>query len=204
MEMELNNLIEKIKKDGVKEAEKQAQEIIAQAQAQAKNILNKAQKDSKDLLDSEKEEIRNFQSASHKALQQAARDVLLSLRSRAVELADRILKQEISDKFTPETLQKIIIKVIENFKDNSAELEVLVSQEDCKTLERVIFSGLAKEIKNRVSLKGVKSIEKGFRIGKKGENSYFDFSDEALVQAFKRFLNPKLVEILDIGPEHKS
>ena len=61
------------------------------------------------------------------------------------------------------------------------------------------FRELAKEAKQSVTIKGSKKLKKGFRIGKKGEESYIDFTDEALAEAFRKYLNPKLVEKLDIG-----
>ena len=57
---------------------------------------------------------------------------------------------------------------------------------------------MSKEANAHLTFKGAKGIGGGFRIGERGKESYFDFSDEAIAEAFKRYLNPKLVEALDI------
>jgi len=50
-----------------------------------------------------------------------------------------------------------------------------------------------------VTFKISPSVEKGFRIGEKDKNYYYDFTDDALVEALKTYLNPKLLKILDSG-----
>jgi V/A-type H+/Na+-transporting ATPase subunit E len=57
-------------------------------------------------------------------------------------------------------------------------------------------SALSSSIKNTVEVKLDKKITHGFRIGKKGENLFYDFTDESVLEALKVFLNPKLAEIL--------
>lgn len=200
MEMELNNLIEKIKKDGVQEAQAKADEIVQKAEAEAEKILKSAKGERDEIIRQAQENSKQFFLASEKALKQSSRDVLLVLRERVTEFFDRIIKQEVEKQLSFEVLKTIIIKAVENFKkEGELDIEILVNEADKKKLEKTLFRELVKEAKEKITIQGSKKISNGFRIGKKGEESYIDFTDEALAEAFKRYLNPKLVEKLDIS-----
>ena len=137
--------------------------------------------------------------ASIKALNQSARDVLLTLRERVSEFFDRILKDDIKGAMTQDVLKKVIPEAIKNFrKDSPLDIEVLVSKKDRDLLEESLFRALTKDLRGQVTLSSSKGVDKGFRIGKKGKESYFDFTDEAIAESFKKYLNPKLAKLLDI------
>lgn len=200
MEMELKSLIEKIKKEGVEESEKEASIIIKQAEEKAQNIIISAQEEKESLLKDAEQRMQSLKKNTEKAMKQAARDVLLTLRERATDFFDRIVKEKIAKELSPLVLKEIIVKAANNLqKDGILNVEVLVSKEDREKLQKTLFASFAQEAKKHIALTGTKTIKKGFRIGEKDKDSYFDFTDEAIAEAFKRYLNPKLVEMLDIG-----
>ena len=199
MEVELKSLIDKIKKDGVEEAEKEANEIKKNADKSAKDIIQAAEKKAQTIVDKANQKANAFKESSEKALQQAARDVLLMLRERATYFFDRVVKEKVGEDLSPDVLKKIIISAIENLKkDGALDIEVMVNESDRSKLEKVLFDYFRKEAQKHIKLKGTKAIAKGFRIGEASKESYFDFSDEAIAGAFKKYLNPRIIEMLDI------
>ena len=199
MEMGLNGLIDKIKKEGVEEAETKARDILKEAEKQAEKIMKDGDQEKEASVEAAKKEIRQFDELSKKALNQAARDVLLSLRGRVAEFAGRLVNEVVSKEMSHEVVKEMIIKVVSNFtKENDFSLEVLVNEKDRTSLEKAVLNDLKKTIKDKLAVKGSKTIDKGFRIGYEGKNSYLDFTDEAISEAFIKYLNPKLVEKLDI------
>jgi len=199
MEMELKDLINKIKKEGVEQAESDAQQVLADAKKEAEKIVSDATQKAEELLKNGKEEAKNFRAATEQALKQSARDALLTLRSRVTEFFSRIVKDKVSDQLKPNVLKDILVHAIEHYgKGSTADIEVLLSDADKKALQKTLFAALRKEARERVTLKGTKTVQKGFRIGEKGKDSYLDFTDQAIAEGFKRYLNPKLVEVLDI------
>ncbi|MEE8359961.1 MAG: hypothetical protein V3S04_03440 [Candidatus Omnitrophota bacterium] len=199
METELNRLIEKIKREGVEQAESDAAEIIKGAGSKADKIIADADEQASDIIEKAKAQAGDFKTASDKALKQAARDVLLSLRERVVEFFDRVVKSKVSEQFSTDVLKEVIIKAVSNFnKDSDLDIEVVVSEKDKEALKKSLLGAFSKEAKEHFTLKGSPGIDKGFRIGEKGKDSYIDFTDEAITEAFRKYLNPKLVEILDI------
>ncbi len=200
MEMELNNLIDKIKREGVQEAQKDADKVVSDAQKKARDIIKAAEREKADIIKDAEREAGNFRKGAEATVKQAARDVLLGLRGRIAELFTRVVKDNISEELTPDVLKEVIVSAVRNFRKGGAlDIEVLVSKKDRDRLQESLFSALAKEVKTRLTLTGAPGIEKGFRIGEKGKDSYFDFTGEAIAESFTRYLNPKLVETLNIG-----
>ncbi len=200
MELDLNNLINKIKEEGVEQAEKDAGNVISHAQEKAKEIIKGAESKKADIIKDARIEAGNFRKGAEAAVKQAARDVLLGLRGRIAELFTRVVKDNISGELTPDVLKEVIVSAVKNFRKGEAlDIEVLVSKKDRDRLQKSLFSALAKEAKERLTLTGAPGIEKGFRIGEKGKDSYFDFTGEAITESFTRYLNPKLAETLNIG-----
>jgi len=199
MEIELNSLIEKIKKEGVDKAEKDASSIIDQAKEKASEIIRDAEEKKTEIIKEAELHVSQLKKTQEKAFKQAARDILLTLRGRVVEFFQRVVKEKVADQLKGDVLKELIVKTLSNFrKDGELDVDILLSKEDKENLKKYLFDALSQEAKKHITLTPVKGIEKGFRIGEKGKDSYFDFSDEAIAEAFARYLNPQLVEILDI------
>jgi len=73
----------------------------------------------------------------------------------------------------------------------------VLNKNDKSKLEALLFTGLKDELKQSITLKTSPDLTKGFRIGLKGEEVYYDFSDDAIAEILKSLINPKLKEILD-------
>lgn len=201
MEMELNSLIDKIKQEGVLEAEKCADGIVKEAGEKAKSIVAEAERERGAIIKDAGAKAEALKKNSEKALKRAARDVLLTLREDAAAFFDRIVKEKISGELSPDVLKEVIIKVVGNLrKDGISDIEVLLSEKDKARLEKTLFSAFGEAARKFLKLTATKGIEKGFRVGETGRDSYFDLSDGAIAEAFKKYLNPKLVEMLDIDP----
>lgn len=200
MEMELNTIIEKIKQEGVGEAEKQAKAVLDEARAQAKKMLEEATGKADDTRKQAEKDSMKFKANGEEAVRQAARDAILGLRESITVLFDRLVKREVSSQLSPDIIKDMLVKMVDNLKkDSDLEMEVLLSEKDRKAIEGSLSAALSADMKKGLTLKVSPNIESGFRIGEKGQNAYYDFTDEALAEAFKTYLNPKLAQILDGG-----
>ncbi|MGB2600994.1 MAG: V-type ATP synthase subunit E [Candidatus Omnitrophota bacterium] len=203
MEMELKNIIDKIKTEGVSEAEKQAAGITSQAEAKAKSIVEAAQKEKDAIIKEAGQAAEKMQKNGEEAIKQASRDVLLGLRQSIVGLYDTVIKRDVSEQLSPDVLKGMISQLTESItKNKKFDVEVLLSEKDKKQLEEMLLSGLKKELKKSVDIKASPNVEHGFRIGEKDGSSYYDFTDEAIAEAFKAYLNPKIAQILMSGTEN--
>ena len=79
MDVQLQELIDKIKKDGVATAEKEAAKIIADAEKKAEAIIADAQNKAEEIVKKGKNETERMEKASEEAIIQAGRNMLLSI-----------------------------------------------------------------------------------------------------------------------------
>lgn len=200
MEMELEGLIDKIKKEGVEEADKKAKSIIDEAEKKAKDILTKAKEQNEKIVNNAKQDAEKLKKQAEESIRQSMRDTVLMLKKRITDLFDSVLKKNLSEQMTADVLGEAISELIKNFKkDETFNVEILLNEKNKKTFEEKVLSLLSAEIKKGVTFKVSPSVELGFRIGEKDKNCYYDFTAEAINEALRVYLNPKLTEILDAG-----
>jgi len=197
MDAKLDSLIEKIKKDGVDKARKISEDLISQAQKQADEILAKAKEKAESVVEQANQEAKKLKINSESSLRQAARDLSLSVRQEIVVLLDKILKKNISQELTCGFVKEIILKVVNQWGKADSSLEVLVNDRDLTKIQEMLLNEFKKEAVNKIVINPSSAVDKGFRIGVKGEDVYYDFSDESILELLKEFLNPALNVILN-------
>jgi V/A-type H+/Na+-transporting ATPase subunit E len=199
MEADIKKLIEQIKQDGVLQAQEEASKITKAAHAEAKQAISQARAEGQNIITRARKEAENMQKASDTALKQATRDTLLALRARVSEFFARIVKDKVAEQLQPEVIKDIIQKVVEyNIRQGITDIEIILSEKDKLAMEKTFFELLRKEARESVQLQHSKGIQGGFRVGAKGTGSYLDFTDQAIAEGFRRYLNPKLADALDI------
>ena len=196
MEVQLGSLIEKIKKQGVDEARKQSEAIVQEAEKKAASVLQKAEKEADARLQKAEDQSKQFQKNAELAVQQAVRDAELQLKGNIQGLFDQALKHEVSQTMDAGFIKQLILKIVDNWKPGS-DIEITVNQKDKKELEKVLISSLKSELSKSVVIKAGSEISDGFRIGIKGGDVYYDFSDETVADLLKQYLNPKIKELLE-------
>ncbi len=199
MESQLQNLIEKIKTDGVDEAKKQADTIVTEAQSQAQTIISDAKKQASQIIEDAKSEAARTEEAGTKALEQAGRNLILSLKKEISDLLDLVLKNEVKATLSGKPMLDILNKIAENWNEekSGSGLEIILSKEDCDTLTSGAIADLQKKITSGVKLTPSDSVEAGFRIGQKDGNVFYDFTEEGIAEIMGQYLNPKLSAILN-------
>jgi len=198
MDVKLESLIAKIKQDGIEEAEKVSKDIIKKAKTEAETIIKEARAKAKTIEEQARASAAKLESNSQAALKQASRDLILTLKIEIIALFDKVLKQECGEALNPDFMAGLITKIVDKWKTSGdIDWEVLVNKSDKEKIEKLLITSLKKEAKATLEVKVSKAIDKGFRIGIKGEDLHYDFTDQSIVEALKEFLNPTLSAILD-------
>lgn len=195
MNVKLDSLIEKIKADGVDAANKQAEEIVSAAKKQAEDIVKKAKEQAEQFNAKAATEAEAYKKNAEVAINQAARDTVLVLKEKITKMLDQALLADVDAAMDKKFLQDLIVKIAEVWAKDG-DVSVLANGVDVDALTAQLKAALNKSIKNTVEVKLDKKITHGFRIGKKDENLFYDFTDESVLEALRVFLNPKLAEIL--------
>ena len=198
MDIQLQELIDKIKKDGVASAQNQAASIVKEAEKRASEIVDEAKRQADDLVKNAKAEISRLEKASEDALAQSSRNMLLSFRDGLVRELDAFLQSECAKAYSAETLKSLVQETVKAWAKNSdaATLQVLLSEKDLKSLEGELKAALKAEVSNGLEIKADKSLSSGFRIGVNNGAAYYDYSAESVADLFAAYLNPRVAEIM--------
>ena len=198
MDVQLQELIDKIKKDGVVTAEAEAAKIVEASEKKAEGIIADAQAKAAEIIKNAKAETERMEKASEEAIIQAGRNMLLSFKDSLIGELDELIKAETEKAESKDVLTKLIPETVKAWAKNAdaSELSVLLSEKDLKILESALTSELKAEVSKGLEIKPDKTLSAGFRIGVKNGAAYYDYSADSLAEMFAAYLNPKVAALL--------
>lgn len=198
MEMQLQELISQIKRDGVEAAEAEAQSIVGSAQAEAQKIISDAQAQAEKLLLSAKNENEKLVKSSEDAIRQAGRNLLISFRESVTNELKAIVNENVSAVYSSDVLTQLIISTVECWaaRPDTEDLSVILNGKDLSRLEETLLAGLKEKMLNGVTLKTNDSFDGGFRIAANEGRVYYDYSAEAVSDMLSNYLSPKVTALL--------
>ncbi|MBQ5764554.1 MAG: V-type ATP synthase subunit E [Clostridia bacterium] len=198
MEIQLQDLIEQIKKDGVEAAETEAEAIIKAAKEKADKIVADANAKAEKIMQDAKAENDRTVKSGEESLRQAGRNLLISFRESVAKQLEAIAGENVTAVYSSDSLAKLIITVVEGWanKPDAENLEVILNSDDLKKLEQTLLAGLKEKMLGGVTLKANNNFDKGFRIATNNGAAYYDYSAEAVVEMLSNYLSPKVTELL--------
>ncbi len=198
MDVQLQELIDKIKKDGVAAAETSASEKIAQAEKTAAKIIADAKEEADKIIKQAKDETERLEKASEDAVRQASRNLVLSFRDGITKELSAIVNDETAKAFSKDLLASVIPETIKAWVKNSdaSDVSVLLGEKDLKELESGLKDALKDEIAKGLTIKVDNSLTSGFRVGVKDGAAFYDYSAESVADLFSAYLNPRVTAIL--------
>ena len=198
MEIQLQELIDKIKKDGIEPASEEAARIKREAEAEAAKIISAAQKEAAEIVSTGKLTAERSENAGKAALEQASRNLILAFKGEIQTLLDKITANAAALAYKEDTLKAILPDVIKAWvsKSGSDSLNLLLAEAELAKLKSWATGSLAAELKKGLELKSDRNLGAGFKIANKDGSAYYDFSAESVAELLSAYLNPHLTEIL--------
>ncbi|MDR2602341.1 MAG: V-type ATP synthase subunit E [Spirochaetaceae bacterium] len=205
MDIQLQELVEKIKKDGIESAGEEASKIKSQAEREAKKIIEEAQKEAADIIAKAKAGAARSEASGVAAVEQASRNTILAFKSEIQQLLDKIVLKHTGDALDSGLLKTVIPEMLKNWAvKGGGAVDVLLSQGDLSKLAPYFQEVLSEEIKKGVEFKLGRNIDAGFRIAEKDGSAYYDFSAESVADFFSAYLNPQLAATLKNAVKEKA
>ena len=198
MEIQLQELIEQIKKDGVEAAETQAEAILTAAKDEAQKIISDAKAEAEKLIADAKAENEKTVKSGEDALRQAGRNLLISFRESVARELKAIVGKNVADIYSSGDFVKLIVKAVECWaaKPEAGDVSVILSSEDLKKLEDALLTQLNTKMLKGVTLKANDNFDGGFRIAENNGGAYYDYSAEAVTDMLSNYLSPRVTALL--------
>ena len=198
MEVQLQELIEKIKNEGVGVAEEKATSIIKEAEEKAASIIKEAESKAEAIVKKAKEEQERFEKASTSSVRQAARNTIIAFRESLIAQLDAIIKVETLNKYDATVLTTLIPEVVMAMikKEHAEGASVMLSEKDAKALEKSLMKAFKERLETGINVLPDYNIKAGFKWTEKGYSSYCDFTNESVAEALSAYLSPRIREIL--------
>jgi len=191
MAEELKHLIEQIQKEGVEKASKEAETIISQAKEKAAKIVAEAESQAQETLKKAETTSAAFAERSVKTLEQAARDLLITVGQGCEKVVSEILGTKVNESLSGELLQKMIADVVAQSEGKNITLSV--TESDARSLA-AFCAEQAKQSGKQIELVADAEVLSGFKVGFEGENVVLDYTGEAVAEALSAFLRPELAK----------
>lgn len=198
MEIQLQELIDQIKKDGVDAAEAEATSIVDCAKAEAEKIIADAKAQAEKILADAKTENERMVKSSDDAIRQSGRNLLISFRESVTKELNAIVGDAVNAVYSADSLTKLVADVVEGWAKNpdAEDITVILNTEDVKALEEAALASLKDKISKGITLKANDNFDGGFRISVNNGAAYYDYSAEAVVDMMSNYLSPKVTKLL--------
>ena len=175
MELQIQNLVSSIRKEGIEAANKEAESIIAQAKKRAESIVEDAKAQAKQYKESSEKEISILRESAQISAEQARRDAALAFKEEIMKEFERILSADVKKELSGDGLGKLIRAALSG--EDLAGYTAEVSE-----VSDMLKAELAQEIRGGLEIRPSKDVQQGFRLAAKDGSGYFDCSDEGIME----------------------
>lgn len=199
MSEELQGLLDKINKEGIAKAEEQQNEIISKANKEAEKIIKNAKAKADEIIKKSENEANKNQERANATIKQAARDIIIELNTSLQSRMEECVKDLVADAMTPELMGDIIKKMAEEYIKGSKDTTSLKLIFPQKTLNETVDrlkKTFSESFKEKPEIFAGYDFAAGLKVGFKGSDVFFDFSDEALTEMICEYIGPRLAAVL--------
>ncbi len=195
MDIQVQELIDKIRQDGIESASDSARKIREEAQADAKKTVEAARKEAESLLEKAKADVVKMEASSREALEQASRNCLIALRSRLEAVFAAVTVRETGTAMSADLIAKVLPELLSKWSATNSEApDLLLPEAAMNDMEKALRAALSAELSKGLVIRPVKNLDAGFRLAAKEGGLWWDYSAEALGEVLAAYLNPRLAE----------
>lgn len=195
MDQKIRELTDKIFNEGVEKGRAEADRILAEAREKSSKMLEDAQKEAEAIRKNAEKGRDELKSNTTSELKLYTGQTLQALRTAIADsITDKIVTESVGKATAdPSFFPSIITKVVSNWTPGE---EVVIETADAKALE-AYFAKEAKELLDKgLTIKEAAGRTTEFTLTPKNGSYKIEFGESELIELFKSFLRPRLVEML--------
>lgn len=195
MENKIQELTDKIYREGVEKGNEEAQRLIGNAQEEAAKIVEEARKEAEAIVAAAHKKAAETAENTQSELKLFAGQAVNALKSEiATLLNDQVVTEAVkgfvADK---EYLNKFIVSLATQWTANES---IVISTADAENLKKNFASKAKALLDKGVTIEKVNGMKALFTISPADGSYKVSFGEEEFENYFKEFLRPQLVEML--------
>ena len=195
MENKIQELTDKIYREGVEKGNEEAQKLIAKAQEEAKRIIEDAHKEADSIVATAHKSADELAENTKSELKLFAGQAVNALKSEIATLVtDNIVNADVKAfAANKDYLNAFIVALASKWSVNEP---IVISTADADCLTKY-FAAKAKDLLDKgVKIEQVNGIKTLFSVSPADGSYKVNFGEEEFMNYFKEFLRPQLVEML--------
>ena len=195
MDTKIQEITEKIYKEGVEKGQEEAGRIIAQAKEQEENVVREAESKAKQIIANAEKQAEGLKRNTEAELRLFASQAVEALKSEIANLVtDRVVTKNVKNTTSDASfMQRIILEIASEW----AKKETLTIQSDSAEALTNFFKANAQELlQQSVKIEQVNGKKTSFTLIPADGAYKISFGDEEFIAYFKEFLRPQLIEML--------
>lgn len=195
MENKIQELTDKIYREGVEKGNAEAQKLIVEAQENAKSILEAARKEADSIVNAARKSAEELAENTKSELKLFAGQAVNALKSEVATLVtDKIVGADVKAFSVDKNyLNAFIVALAAKW---SLDEPIVISTSDAEELKKY-FAAQAKDLLDKgVKIEQVNGVKTLFSISPADGSYKVNFGEEEFMNYFKEFLRPQLVEML--------
>ncbi len=197
MDSKLQELTEKIYREGVEKGEQQAGTIIAAAEKQSAAVIDAARRDAEKIIVEAQKKATALRQNMEADIRLAASQSLNSLKQQMLDVitarvVEKPLTASLSDTENITAFLKIILQNWSPAAGAVSGIEVLLPEAHRKQLAASLEAALSQELAAGLTLRFTKNIKAGFQVQPSGSSYKISLTDEDFREYFKEYLRPRM------------
>lgn len=195
MDAKIQELTDKIYREGVEKGNEEAGRIIAEAKAEEQNMLRNARKEAEEIVAQARKEAAEWKKNTESELKMFASQAVEALKSEVTNLiTGKVVSDNVKAASTDaDFMKKMMLEIAREWAKNGA---ISIQTSDAKALTSYFQANAVDLLNQGVTIEEVNGRKTSFSIAPADGSYKISFGEEEFITYFKEFLRPQLIDIL--------
>lgn len=200
MQDKLQELTDRLYKEGLSKGKQEADALLAKARKEAAEIVADAKSEAEKIIGEARKESDELKAKAEGDIKMSASQTIAAIKERIENVIEaESIKGPVADSLNDrEFLQSLIKTVVESFRpdENAKPLELVLPQAMKDKMDDFLKSEIEEKCSSGLEVKFDRDLDRGFKISRKESGYFIDFSGDSFGKIIAQYLRPKTRKLL--------
>ncbi len=201
MENKLQELTDRLYKEGLSKGRQEADELLKNARKEAEDIVAKAREEAEAIRAEAEKRAVKIRTMVQGDIKMASTQAIAALRQQVenmvlTQAVSKPVGAALSDGKFVKDLIATVVKAFNAANPDGVDLEVILPAQEQKDLEQAFRNEIVKSLGAGIEVKNVKGLANGFKIGPKDGGYQLSFTGDDFTGLVSEYLRPATKKIL--------